>query len=256
MARGHSVRLLQVTDMHLQQDPTTLMRGENVERRFQHVMQHIEGEAADLLLLTGDLTHHAPAAYDRLALSLQGLPFPSCWLPGNHDLIDEMARFSALGYNRKVVEQGAWRVILLDSTASPDGKGGGSLANEELAFFAQQLAQTASDQHVLVALHHHPVPVKSEWMDNIGLGNKNDFWALVDSCPQVKGVVCGHVHHAVQQQRGAVNVLASPATAPQFKPFSAVATTEDDLRFTGPAYRRIQLYDDGEIQSDVVRLTS
>lgn len=151
MARRDSVRLLQVTDMHLQQDPTTLMRGENVERRFQHVMQHIEGETADLLLLTGDLTHHAPAAYDRLALSLQDLPFPSCWLPGNHDLIDEMARFSALGYNRKVVEQGAWRVILLDSTASPDGKGGGSLATEELTFFVQQLAQTASDQHVLVA---------------------------------------------------------------------------------------------------------
>ncbi|MDO6593315.1 phosphodiesterase [Neptuniibacter sp. 1_MG-2023] len=256
MASDRPIRLLQVTDMHLQQEPSCLMRGANVEARFQQVIHQIEQENADFLLLTGDLTHHAPPAYDRLSSCLQGLPFPAHWIPGNHDLVDEMARFSDLGYNQKVIVGGDWRIILLDSTSNPDGKGGGALSAEELDFLNTQLAILTSEQHVLVVLHHHPVSVESEWMDQIGLANKDRLWELLAHYSQVKGVVFGHVHQEFQQQRGNVKLLACPATAPQFKPFSVSAVTEDDPRFMGPAYRRIQLYDDGEIQSEVVRLRS
>ncbi len=256
VASDRPIRLLQVTDMHLQQEPSCLMRGANVEARFQQVIHQIEQENADFLLLTGDLTHHAPAAYDRLSSCLQGLPFPARWIPGNHDLVDEMVRFSDLGYNQKVIVRGDWRIILLDSTSQPDGRGGGALSPEELDFLNTQLAILTEQQHVLLVLHHHPVTVQSEWMDRIGLANHKAFWALLDTYSQVKGVVFGHVHQEFQQHRGNVKLLACPATAPQFKPFSASAITEDDPRFMGPAYRRIQLYDDGKIQSEVVRLIS
>jgi len=246
--------LLQVTDMHLQQDPSTLMREQLVEERFQRVMSDIQAETADLLLLTGDLTHHAPAAYKRLSDRLRLLPFPSYWIPGNHDLIDEMAAYSLYGFNRKLIEKDQWRIILLDSSSEPDGQGSGALANDELIFLEQALKETSPDQYVLIALHHHPVKVGSVWQDRIGLKNSQAFWHVVDRFPQVRGVMFGHVHQSFQTSRGHVMLFSSPATAPQFKPQCVESKIELDPRYSGPAYARYGLYSDGDIHADVVRL--
>jgi len=32
----------------------------------------------------------------------------------------------------------------------------------------------------MVCLHHHPVPMGSHWLDDIGLSNANEFWRLVE----------------------------------------------------------------------------
>ncbi|WP_286236753.1 metallophosphoesterase [Neptuniibacter halophilus] len=246
--------LLQISDLHLQQAPEKLLHQEQPEARLRSVLEQIRSESADWLLLTGDLSHHAPAAYDRLSDYLQTLPYPARWIPGNHDLPAEMFRFAGLGYGEKVIEQNGWKIVLLDSTASPDGQGAGSLSEPELEFLATELAQSDPEQHLLLVLHHNPVSVNSVWQDRIGLQNSDQFWSVVECYPQVRGVVFGHVHQAWQLQRGSVRLFSVPATAAQFKAGCESPEIETDTTLAGPAYARYQLLADGEIQVRVNRL--
>jgi len=250
------ITLLQVSDMHLQQDPEQLLKGVNVEQRFLQVLADIQSSSADALLLTGDLSHHAPLAYDRLISYLEPLSYPAYWIPGNHDLVEEMARFQHLGLAEKVQELGNWKLILLDSSAYPDGKGSGSLAETELDFLATQLNQTAPDQHVLIVLHHHPVSVQSAWQDKIALANAADFWQVLAPYSQVKGIIFGHVHQQWTLQKGGIQLFSIPATAAQFKIATDTSEVEDNPALSGPAYGRYQLHESGEISQEVIRLTA
>ncbi len=248
------VRLLQVSDMHLQECPDTKLKGVNPEQRFLQVITQVKEQEADLLLLTGDLSHHSPSAYQRLSDRLQQLPFPSYWIPGNHDLTGEMYQFADLGYGQKVIERGNWRILLLDSTAKPDGKGGGSLSDPELVFLATELEETSMDQHVLIVLHHHPVSVDSIWQDQIMLGNANQFWSIVDGYDQVRAVMFGHVHQSWQLQRGDIALFSVPATTAQFKACTDNAEIETDPELAGPAFATYELFDDGSVIYEVTRL--
>lgn len=243
--------------MHLQASPEVEMRGVNPEQRFQQVMQAVAHEPADLLLLTGDLTHHAASAYARISQQLQQLPFPSVWIPGNHDLPGEMYAFARYGYGRKVVELGNWRILLLDSTAQPDGRGSGSLSEPELNFLQTELEQAAeTDQHLLLVLHHPPFGVDSAWQDRIMLGNTAQFWSIVEHSTQVRGIICGHLHQHWQLQRGDVELFSCPATAAQFKACTAVPQAEDDPTLAGPAYASYTLSPDGSIRTQIKRLSA
>lgn len=248
------IRLLQITDMHLQDNPETEMRGVSPEKRFKQVISQISSEPADCLLLTGDLTHHASSAYQRLSDELQKLPFPSFWIPGNHDLSGEMFKFSKYGYGRKVIEQRNWRILMLDSTAEPDGMGGGSLSEPELEFLKAELEAAEDDVHLLIVLHHHPISVQSAWQDSIMLGNADQFWSILDSSDQVRGVIFGHVHQEWALTRGAVKLFSAPASAPQFKVGTDKPEKEDHAALAGPAYGAYNLFPDGNVQAQIKRL--
>ena len=254
MADTAPIVLLQVSDMHLQQEPYMLLKGVNVEQRFQQVIVEIESQSADALLLTGDLTHHAPRAYERLVSYVDCLPYPAYWIPGNHDLPEEMARFTGTELAQRVKTFGGWKLIFLDSSSNPDGKGSGSLSETELSFLKAELSQTAADQHVLLVLHHHPVPVQSRWQDEICLANAEQFWQIVDLYPQVKGVIFGHVHQSWELQRGDIQLFSVPATAAQFKAQTDSSEVENDPKLAGPAYGRYQLHSCGKISQQVIRL--
>ncbi len=251
MAEATPINLLQLTDLHLPEQPGTLRRGADAEARFLQTLAAIQPLSADLLLLTGDLTHHAPSAYARLAEAVAPLPYPACWIPGNHDLPDAMARFPAL--SRKQIDFDHWRIILLDSTSEPNGIGGGSLAATELLFLEQQLA-SAGSKHCLVVLHHNPIPVQSVWQDRISLGNPEAFWQIIDGSSQVRGVVFGHLHQRRDENRGPVKLFCSPATAPQYKAGTEAPEDEPDPVLAAPAYSHYRLWPEGYIEVSVTHL--
>lgn len=247
------ITLLQLTDLHLQERPGIQMKGVDPEQRFQLVLQAIEEEEADLLLLTGDLSHHVPAVYPRLDNYICELSYPSAWIPGNHDLPDLMQQYPR--YAAKLRRFPGWQLIMLDSTAEPDGRGGGSLSTNELEFLQQQLAESDPDQHQLIVMHHHPCPVGSEWQDQIGLGNAAAFWALIGQFSNVRGVIFGHVHQAWQLSCQGVPLFSVPATAAQFKAGCRNAEIESDPFLAAPAYGRYTLRQDGRISQEIVRMT-
>lgn len=248
------VHLLQITDLHLQEKPEVTMRGENVEARFCAVLNQLMRQSADALLLTGDLSHHAPAAYDRLSDYLNTLPFPSFWIPGNHDLLGSMVHHAGNGFGRKVLQFQTWRILMLDSTSQADGLGGGSLAETELSFLVTELDDVDDAENVLLVMHHNPISVQSDWQDQIGLGNADQFWSIAERYPQVKAVIFGHVHQEWQAHRGNIQLFSSPATAPQFKKRCQTTEIEREEPLSLPAYTAYTLYPDGKITASVNRV--
>ena len=104
----------------------------------------------------------------------------------------------------------------------------------------------------MVALHHHPVSVDCDWLEDIGLRNASSFWDVIDRHPQVKIVLWGHVHQEIDRQRGSVRLLSTPSTCVQFMPASA----DFGLEPIAPGYRWLNLYGSGDFETGVVRAES
>jgi 3',5'-cyclic-AMP phosphodiesterase len=252
------LRVLQLSDCHLSPEPGGLFRGIDPLLHLHAVAADARRcfAPADLLLLTGDLTHHgAPDAYRRLLQGVEGLAHRRHWLPGNHDVATAMAAVQAteptLGC--KQIDTAHWRILLLDSTQAPDGRGGGSLAEAELDWLQQRLSD-AKRRWVFIVLHHNPVALGSAWQDAIMLGNAAPFWALVESYPQVRGIAFGHVHQQQHRWRGAVQLFAAPSTALQFEAGCADFQLETDPVLARPGYRYYELSDDGQIETQLCRV--
>ncbi|UTW10363.1 metallophosphoesterase [Marinobacterium rhizophilum] len=253
-----TLRILQISDCHLSPEPAGLFRGIDPLLHLQAVTADAQRRFApvDLLLLTGDLTHHAePGAYRRLLHSVEGLAHRRHWLPGNHDVAASMQAVEALEptLGCKQIDTPHWRILLLDSTHAPDGRGGGSLAPAELDWLQQQL-NDAGQRWVFIVLHHNPVALGSAWQDAIMLGNAAAFWARVEACPQVRGIAFGHVHQQQLLLRGQVQLFAAPSTAVQFEAGCADFKLESDPALARPGYRYYELADDGHIEAQLCRI--
>ena len=129
-------------------------------------------------------------------------------MPGNHDLVPEMR--AALDGAPFVLDGpadiGAWRFVLLDSVIP--NQAGGHISVEMLSKLDEDLGR-ARQRHSMVVLNHHPVAMSSRWLDKVGLANANEFWSVVDSHPQVRAVVWGHVHQPFEGVRRGVLIAES-----------------------------------------------
>lgn len=249
-----TLRIVQFTDMHLYADTRRDLLGVPTEQSFLDTVRQARRDhwPVALVLATGDLVHdHAAAGYQRLHAHLAALDAPVYCLPGNHD-DSALMRAHLCGASvqlNKVVDHGAWRIVLLDSTVP--GSDAGHLAAAELAHLDAQLS-SAADRQVLVCLHHNPVPIGSPWLDTMMVDNAVDFFAVLDRHPQVRAVLWGHVHQTYDQVRRGVRLLASPSTCIQFQPQSAGFALDD----AAPGYRWLVLHDSGAIETGVARLTN
>lgn len=242
--------LLQLTDCHLPAEAGQPYRGRDADETLAAVVA--DALALDIpfdcLLLSGDLVHHGPvAAYERLLDTVSSLPGTRLWLPGNHDDVEEMRRVETAPQNRSI-DAGPWRILLLDSTSYPDGRGSGALAAGELDWLREEL-EVSRERPVLLALHHNPVTTDSLWQDAIMLSNADEFAALLESYPQVQGILCGHLHQYQARRFAGIPLWCAPSTVIQFKPGQNDLLLEDDPRRKAPGYSWYELRDNGEIRA-------
>jgi len=252
----HPRYLLQISDCHLMPDPAEPFRGLDTDATLRAVVADAlaQGIEFDHLLLSGDLVHHGGAdAYRRLLDILSPLPGERHWIPGNHDEHAAMREAAELPLGRERVVCGDWRLLLLDSTDRPDGCGGGSLGEAELAWLRRELTESA-EHPLLVVLHHNPVATGSRWQDRIMLGNAAEFSRIVSASPQVRAVLCGHVHQHQQLRLGDIPLWSAPASSIQFKPGQDDFTLEDDPVESRPGYCIYRLDADGGIGVQVRRV--
>jgi Icc protein len=215
------------------------------------VLDHIARHHADIdaLLVTGDMVQSGGVAtYRRLADYLDGLGLPWYWIPGNHDQPEALRE--AWGERPRTLTLAGWRILLLDSTADPDGRGGGSLAAEELA----RLRALEGDDPVLLVLHHNPIPVGSPWQDAIGLGNAGDFLRALAAIEAPVTVLFGHTHQAWDRVEQGVRLLGCPSTAVQFRKGTREPAVESTPPLSRPGYRWLELFDTGQVQSVLERI--
>ncbi|MGO1500898.1 MAG: 3',5'-cyclic-AMP phosphodiesterase [Marinobacter sp.] len=244
------LRVLQLTDPHLMASADGALLGVNTRNSLDAVIAEVlksHGQP-DLILATGDLAQDgSEEAYRVLGDRLEAFNGGAAWMAGNHDHVAHLAKVSAVyGADRRHIIQQGWQFILLDS--SVPGKVHGELAQSELDFLAEMLEQHPG-LPALVTLHHHPVDISADWMRDIGLWNRDDFWQVIDRFPQVKVVLWGHIHQTYEQHRNGVQLLATPSTCIQFTSGSRQFSVED----RAPGYRWFELQASGHFTSEVRR---
>ena len=253
-AAGDVVRAVQITDTHLcRRQGGTLLRMDT-DHSLQAVVDRVlrEREGVDVVLGTGDLADGgAREAYQRLLGYLSRVTDEHYWLPGNHD--DRPAMESVLDRAERLCRElriGAWQILMLDSQVP--GEVAGRLGPEELdALDAALAAAREGGLHSLVCLHHQPVEIGCEWLDEQMVADADVFFDVLRRFPGVKGVLWGHVHQEVDRDFGGVRLMASPSTCVQFAPGSASFRADD----RPPGYRWLDLHPDGRIDTGVSRVT-
>ena len=251
--QSDTISLVQVTDCHLSQSRGGTLLEMDTDDSLGAVLQIVreERKALDLILATGDLSDHgAEGAYTRLAGYLDQFAVPHCWLPGNHDDRDAMERaFTGDSRLYSEVSMGRWHIVMLDSQIP--GEVGGRLGREQIALLEQALAHAREKEaHVLICLHHQPVPVGSDWLDKQQVSDADALFNLTDRYPEVKGILWGHVHQQVDFERNGVRLMASPSTCVQFAPDLEDFRVDDKA----PGYRWLDLHQDGSIVTAVSRV--
>ncbi|NRB58192.1 MAG: phosphodiesterase [Salinicola sp.] len=226
------MRLIQITDCHLLADPQGTSRKGLPLRQLQAVLERVRSLGPDALLVTGDVAQdETSAAYRHASRAFASVGCPWFWIPGNHDQPELMEECHPL---HEELDLGKWQVLLLNSRIS--GQPGGELGQEQLQRLALQLE--ADDRPALIALHHPPLDIGSVWMDAIGLKDRDALWQTLSPYPQVKALICGHIHQAFAAWQNVVAVYGCPSTSDQFLPKSHEFAIDEAAR---PGLRVLEL---------------
>lgn len=244
--------IVQITDTHLLASDEGKLLGLPTEKSLAAVIAQIKtlNPQPHGILLTGDLSQdETSASYERLHQHLEKLNLPAYWIPGNHDqpLMMEKVLTTPPAYGEKSFRWGGWQFILLNS-AIP-GRVYGYLTEKTLHWLELEL-QRAKNAPTVVALHHPPFAVDSPWIDKSRLQNPEDLFRVLDSYPQVRLVLFGHIHQNFCRDRAGIRYLGSPSSSVQFKP-SCQQFTLDEKQ---PGYRLLWLYPDGKFETDIKRV--
>lgn len=243
------IRVLQISDPHLFANPDATLIGVNTSATLDEVLTTIQRDYPNMasLLVTGDLSQdHSQASYGHLQEKLSKIAAPHYWLPGNHDRPDLMAAISPFAMQKRVI-LGNWQIVMLNTQA--EGEVSGFLSTTELQRLDSYLKESP-DRHTLLACHHHPAPINSQWMDDIMLQNPDDLAAIIARHQNVKGIIHGHVHQAREYAFCHLPVMATPSTCVQFAPESDVFRVDTRQ----PGFRVLDLLADGQIETLVVRV--
>ena len=250
MPQPKPLRLIQITDTHIHSEPGGKLGGVDVDQSLEKVLDHIRHHhwPADLILLTGDVGQDGgDRAYARVADALKPLGMPIYCLPGNHDYLPALARAPEPLVWRTDFEFGGWHFLMLDSTIPRSS--GGRFSEATLAALDQALSEKP-DLPTLIAMHHQPVRMGSDWLDTMMIQNAENLFEILDRHPQTKAAIWGHVHQDLSTQHGDIKLYSTPSTCMQFKPNSEDSYPDD----ANAGYRWFNLYPNGNFETGVERI--
>lgn len=250
---GNSIKLVQLTDTHLFAPSNGSLLSINTQDSFHAVVSAILEQNFDFeaILATGDISQdHSEESYQKFESGIEPLSKPCYWLPGNHDFKPNMSSVlpsPQIQCVDHVLLGGHWQMVMLDSQVV--GVPHGRLSDQQLELLDAKLSEHSA-RHTLVLLHHHPLLVGSAWLDQHSLKDSEQFWDVVNKHPNVRAILCGHVHQDMNREHCGVQVMATPSTCVQFKPNS------DDfaLDTLTPGWRELILKEDGQLETQVKRL--
>lgn len=225
-ATGKPVVIAQFSDLHVMAAGRNVF-GVDAAAGLERCIAHLAGldRAPDLLVASGDLVDAGtPAEYARLRELLSRVRVPLCLMPGNHDrrapLRQAFTDHDYLGqcgrneggrihYYRDVR---GLRIIALDSVI--EGRDDGDLDEAQLQWL-DGLLSGQPRQATLVFLHHPPAATGFSRMDRIAVaaGSAERLGGIIAGHPQVRAVLCGHVHRSAQLAWHGTLLSVCPSTA-------------------------------------------
>ena len=251
--------LIQISDCHLGESPGDRLLGLDADQSLAWVLARIAEifPHYDALVCSGDLSNEAGLpAFKRLLAQLAERPCqsPIYWLPGNHDDHKAMRELSTTADQQLHFLAsfclGDWQLSCFDSTLT--NSPAGSLSAAELHRMQQTLAQHQDKSH-LFFMHHPAVAIGTAWIDPQHIDNGEAVIALSEQYSQLKALVSGHVHQAVDRKLSTASdarMLCTPATSVQFKPACHDFTLDDQM----PGFRWFQLQSNGQFTTGVERI--
>lgn len=244
-------RLLQITDCHLGVKKGEKLLGLDADLSLCYVLEQLAADypVIDALVCSGDLSNdgNSVAPYQRLSTYLPK-HIKQLWLPGNHD--DNLLMQQAMQPYQQYLGDyalGCWHVTLLDSSIPNDVPG--AISANELQR-AVDVLQKHPDKHHIIFMHHHLKPIDCAWLDTQVVKNAEQVLTTLANFPQLKMIVCGHVHQDNHQQFEHIQLYTTPSTCIQFKPHSEGFAVDGTM----PGYRWFHLHDDGSYETGVQRI--
>ncbi len=215
------VVVAQFSDLHVAAEGRD-SSGIDAAARLSRCIAHLAtlDVAPDLLMLSGDLVDRGSVPeYRRLRALLAEVRIPLRLMPGNHDrrapMREVFADHDYLGSDGRMFyhrDLRGLRVIALDSLV--EGSEGGDLDAAQLQWL-DRLLHGSPQMPALVLLHHPPVATGFSRMDRISVaaGSAEALGGILAAHPQVRAVLCGHVHRSVQAVWRGVQVSVCPSAA-------------------------------------------
>jgi len=252
-----TLRVAQITDIHLLAEPGAKLHGVDTAIALQKVIDAIVelSPLPELIIASGDLAEDgSKAAYNRLRHLLASVNIPVYVLAGNHDDIGEM-HASVVDENINFVDMvrvGKWNFMFVNSQVV--GEPYGFISADELSLLKGNL-ELAGDAPVVVALHHTPMQICPR--ASCQLQNVSEFNQLLHGFPGIKAVIAGHTHVDAEKINANHIQYTTPSTFAQFN--HSFASDSDAGGFwashtmdgSSHGFRVLDLLPDGRIASQV-----
>ncbi len=173
--------------------------------------------AVDFVLHTGDVSAEVDSDYEFIAGLLEQIRWPQIYLPGNHDHSEGVEQWLSRRAAGPVCEykvKGV-QIVCLDS-ARYGANHAGWLDDAQLETL-RRICTADDDRPLIVATHHHPIPVDVPWLDALSLRNGAALHeVLLMAHQRLRGVFFGHIHHSIDIVRDGILYSAAPSAAYQF----------------------------------------
>jgi 3',5'-cyclic-AMP phosphodiesterase len=211
--------IAQITDTHIRAPGRLTYRKIDTSAYLRDAVAFLASPPVpiDAVVHTGDLTDFATdEEYGHFRAIMAPLRVPFYALPGNHDERTTFRRafteldLPAAGPLNYVAAVGELRLVMLDSCVP--GSPYGELGAATLAWLDGTLA-AAPDRPTLVALHHPPFIAGIRHMDVQNCRDAGDLEPVLRRHPQVKALLCGHVHRTVMTQFADRPAMIGPSPA-------------------------------------------
>ena len=203
-----------MSDLHLTRGGCPIWETNTMEH-FNQSIDIIRGmQNIDAILVTGDISDDGSEwtyQYADRSFSILGIPTLCC--PGNHDALKMMLEeykpsFYQISPPSYKIE--GWKIVMLNSVTpadeSPDqNKARGFLSDESLDYVKQELEEGLP---TIIALHHPPLE-PGGWLNRRLLENRDEFNQIINSYPNARLVIYGHIHYFTEVQQGHIKYSSS-----------------------------------------------
>ena len=266
-AAGGALTVVQVTGFHLSADDARVNAGLLPAARGAAVLAAASAAAPapDAVVLTGDFTNDdSEASYvaaKRLVRAAWPAPTRVLFVPGNHEDVAALERVFCPEFTGPAGDctlasaplGPGWRAVLLSTFLGAGAVAGGVAAPTYAALEAAFAAAAAAGEHVLLALHHPPLPPAGEvppWAGNC-LREPAPLLAALAAHACVRVALHGHLHADVAMRVGHADVYCTPSTCTQT--LVASPTWQKDTA-AQPGFRLLRLLPDGGHATEVRRV--
>jgi len=253
MNKFNDIRILQISDCHISSNLKQQWCDRYPQQTLSKIVNYINDHEPnkDAVIATGDLSHDSSKeSYTVLSKYFSSIKKPVYALAGNHDDPEIMK----LLLNKEKISTsshfvyGNWLIIMLN-THAPKAEHG-NLCEQQLALI-ETLLQQHQEKYILIAMHHPPITIDCAWIDKINLLNSQEFITRIARYKNIKAIVFGHVHQDTETTLNGIQYLSCPSTCHQYKPNSNEFAFDD----IAPGYRWIDLQQDGNIKTGVIRIS-